>query len=123
MSSKSEQDLTGRNRDRGTLMPLAALKCLIAAPTAVSSWMTARPSSVTLLLTMISIESSRASTTRLTALMLTHTGEKNEDNVCEVVSDADSRKEERGEGGAQLLVLKILNFLIDLKSSRCASGT
>lgn len=34
---RSEQDLTGRKRDRGTLIPWAFLKCLIAAPAAVSS--------------------------------------------------------------------------------------
>ena len=38
MSSRSEQLLTGRKRLRGTLMPLGLLKCLIAAPAAVSSY-------------------------------------------------------------------------------------
>lgn len=50
MRRRSDDDFTGRKRERGTLMPLALRKCLMAAPTAVSSWMTARPSSVTLLL-------------------------------------------------------------------------
>ena len=38
IKSKSEHDLTGRNRERGTLMPWAFRKCLMAAPAAVSSW-------------------------------------------------------------------------------------
>lgn len=37
MSRRSEQLFTGRKRERGTLMPCAFLKCLIAAPAAVSS--------------------------------------------------------------------------------------
>jgi hypothetical protein len=69
---RSEHDLTGRKRFRGTLIPCEFLKCLIAAPAAVSScrrkvtleaewqgqkihtWMTVFPSSVTLGLVMIS---------------------------------------------------------------------
>lgn len=46
--------LTGKKRDRGTLTPWAPLKCLIAAPMAVSSWMTGSPLSATLLLTIMS---------------------------------------------------------------------
>jgi hypothetical protein len=34
MSIKSDDDLTGRKRDRGTLIPMAVSKCLIAAPMA-----------------------------------------------------------------------------------------
>jgi hypothetical protein len=37
MSNRSEQDFTGRKRERGTLMPWALLKCLMAPPAAVSS--------------------------------------------------------------------------------------
>ncbi len=31
-----EQDFTGRKRDRGTLIPIALSKCLIAAPIAIN---------------------------------------------------------------------------------------
>lgn len=44
-SSRSEVVLTGKKRLRGTLMPSALSKHLMAAPTAVSSWMTFRPPS------------------------------------------------------------------------------
>lgn len=44
-SRRSDVVLTGRKRLRGTLMPKALSKHLIAAPTAVSSWMTFRPPS------------------------------------------------------------------------------
>lgn len=44
-SSRSEVVLTGRKRLRGTLMPRALSKLLMAAPTAVSSWITFRPPS------------------------------------------------------------------------------
>src|ERR1700710_1914430 len=37
MSRRSEQDFTGRKRDRGTLMRWALRKSLITPPTAVSS--------------------------------------------------------------------------------------
>ena len=47
MTAAHEHDLTGKNRDRGTLIPMALSKCLMAAPMAVSSWMTAWPWSVT----------------------------------------------------------------------------
>ena len=51
--SRSELALTGRKRDLGTTTECEFLKCLIAAPMAVSSWMTASPLSATLGLTMI----------------------------------------------------------------------
>lgn len=38
-SSRSDVVFTGRKRLRGTLMPRALSKDLMAAPTAVSSWM------------------------------------------------------------------------------------
>lgn len=44
-SSKSDDVFTGRKRLRGTFTPRALLKLLMAAPTAVSSWMTFRPPS------------------------------------------------------------------------------
>lgn len=44
-SSRSEDVFTGKKRLRGTFMPMALLKLLIAAPTAVSSWMTFKPPS------------------------------------------------------------------------------
>lgn len=44
-SSRSDDVFTGRKRLRGTFTPMAFLKLLMAAPTAVSSWMTFRPPS------------------------------------------------------------------------------
>lgn len=44
-SSRSEDVFTGRKRLRGTFTPMAFLKLLIAAPTAVSNWITFRPPS------------------------------------------------------------------------------
>src|SRR5712671_2933299 len=67
ISNRSEHDFTGRNRLRGTLTPCAPLKCLIAAPAAVSSWMTGCPSSVVFGLTMISKSMPSFSMTRFTA--------------------------------------------------------
>lgn len=42
-SNKSDVVFTGRKRLRGTFTPRALLKLLMAAPTAVSSWMTFSP--------------------------------------------------------------------------------
>lgn len=70
MSKRSEQLLTGKKRERGTLMPCALRKCLMAAPTAVSSCRTASPESVVLLLMMISKSMPSPSITRLMALRL-----------------------------------------------------
>jgi hypothetical protein len=84
-SRRSEQFLTGKNRVRGTLIPCAFLKYLIADPAAVSSyrclsklkslWYTERlntckadrPSSNVLLVAMISSSKPSFSTTRLRA--------------------------------------------------------
>lgn len=44
-SSRSEVVFTGRKRLRGTFTPMALLKLLMAAPTAVSSWITFKPPS------------------------------------------------------------------------------
>ena len=89
MRNKSLVDFTGKNLVLGTLIPMLFLKCLIAAPTAVSNCTTLTPSSLVLLLTMISSDNSWFVTSLLIARKETH----------------------------KLLVLKILNFLIDLKSS------
>ncbi|KAL2290971.1 hypothetical protein FJTKL_14873 [Diaporthe vaccinii] len=100
-SIRSEQVLTGRKRRRGTLTPCALLKWRMAAPTAVSSWtmlMSLSPflsPGMDLPLGMISISSSLFSTTRLMALMFIQ----------------------------MLLVLKYLNFLMDLNSLTCSLGT
>lgn len=69
-SKRSEQLLTGRKRDLGTLTAWALLKCLMAAPEAVSSWMTGSPESVVLLLTMISRSRPSPSMMRLMARKL-----------------------------------------------------
>ena len=62
---RSEQLLTGKNRLRGTLMPCAFLRYLIAVPAAV--WMAAWPSSVVLGLTVISSSRLKVSMIRLRA--------------------------------------------------------
>ena len=70
INSRSEQLLTGKKRLRGTLIPCAFLKCLIAAPAAVSSWTTACPSSLVFGLMMISRSMPSFSMIRLSALRL-----------------------------------------------------
>lgn len=88
-TNKSEVDLTGRKRERGTLTPLAFWKYWMAAPAAISSWRMAFPST-DLGLTMMSMSSRRSSLrTRSMAFKFNQ----------------------------RLLVLKILNFLMDLNSS------
>ena len=62
---RSEVFLTGKNLDLGTLIPRHFSKHFIAAPTAVSSWMTFTPPSRVLGLTMISISSVLSSTKKL----------------------------------------------------------
>lgn len=98
-ASTHEQDLTGKNRDRGTLIPIALSKCLMAAPMAGSELrLKGRPKELTslelddclssvghlnsqqvhkvmlirlaLLLTIISRLSASSSMTRLMALRL-----------------------------------------------------
>jgi hypothetical protein len=59
------------------LIPLAFRKCLMAAPTAVSSWMTAFPSSVTLLLTLAEEETQTQVRTRRTRKRAKGRSEKN----------------------------------------------
>ena len=100
-SIKSEQVLTGKKRLRGTFTPWALWKWRIAAPTAVSSWTIETSDSpflsaaIDLLLGIISISSSLFSTIRLTAFRFNQ----------------------------MLLVLKYLNFLMDLNSLVCSFGT
>mmetsp|Transcript_27443 Transcript_27443/g.68889 ORF Transcript_27443/g.68889 Transcript_27443/m.68889 type:complete len:338 (-) Transcript_27443:215-1228(-) len=94
MRRRSEVALTGRKRERGTLTPQALLKKLIPAPTAVSSCTTFWPLAV-LGLTMMSRLMPPDCMTRLIA-----------------------RK------SIQILfVLKTLNLLTDLNSSRYSGGT
>lgn len=54
-SRRSEVFLTGKKRDRGTLMPMEPSKHFMAAPTAVSSWMIRTPVSKVLWLTIVSM--------------------------------------------------------------------
>jgi len=115
--SKSEVFLTGKKRLRGTFKPVKRQRSLmllhyiiilsfnkipiepskhfIAAPTAVSSWMTFTPLSKVFGLTITSISSVPFSIIRLIEGSLTH----------------------------KLFVLKNLNVLIDLKSSTFSLGT
>ncbi len=70
--SKSLVVLTGKNRLLGTLIPIAPLKPSIAAPEAVSNWITLAPLSVVLLFTIISMCKLSSSITRSIALKLIH---------------------------------------------------
>jgi hypothetical protein len=97
MRRRSEHDLTGRKRFRGTLIPCEFLKCLIAAPAAVSScrknvtfkaewqgqkihtWMTAFPSSVTLGLVIISSSMASVSIIRFRAAINNYVRRKSGD--------------------------------------------
>lgn len=54
-SNKSDVFLTGKNRERGTLIPMQPSKHFIAAPTAVSSWITRSPVSNVLWFTIVSM--------------------------------------------------------------------
>lgn len=92
---RSEVFFTGKNRLLGTFIPTACSNVFIAAPTAVSSWITLRPFSNDLLFTMISRLSCFASSTLLIASSFTQ----------------------------RLLVLKYLKVFTDLKSSMCSFGT
>uniref|UniRef100_A0A182KHV3 Uncharacterized protein n=1 Tax=Anopheles christyi TaxID=43041 RepID=A0A182KHV3_9DIPT len=94
-SSRSDVFFTGKNRDRGTLIPIPPSKHFMAAPTAVSSWITRMPLSSVLLFTMISMFIVFAFSTR----------------------SIDSSRAQ------MLLVLKNLNVFTDLKSSTCSFGT
>lgn len=66
--SKSDVFFTGKKRERGTLIPRAPLKHFIAAPTAVSNWMTRKPESKVLLLMIISKLRVRSRKTRSMAV-------------------------------------------------------
>ena len=94
-SSKSDVFLTGKKRLRGTLRPMDPSKHFMAAPTAVSNWMTLSPLSKVFGLTITSMSRVSFSMIRLMDGSLTH----------------------------RLLVLKNLNVLIDLKSSTFSLGT
>lgn len=94
-NNKSEVFLTGKNRDRGTFTPMAPSKHFIAAPTAVSNWITRNPLSNVLLFTMISIFNFLAFNTLSMDFNEAH----------------------------KLFVLKNLNVFTDLKSSMCSFGT
>lgn len=67
-NSKSDDFLTGKNLDRGTLMPMQPSKHFMAAPTAVSSWITRKPVSIVLWLTIVSMFSVLCVSTRSIAV-------------------------------------------------------
>lgn len=94
-NSRSDVFFTGKKRDRGTLMPMAPSKHFMAAPTAVSSWITRTLLSSVLLFTIISMFRVFWVSTRSMAFKLAQ----------------------------MLLVLKNLNVFTDLKSSTWSSGT
>ena len=110
-SIKSEVFLTGKKRERGTLMPIAFWKFLMAAPEAVSNWITFvpiirdefmvkfywwLPFDKVFSLTIISISS-----------------------ICPLLQ----RRSTASTRSHRLLVLKILNLETDLNSSTCSFGT